>query len=325
MKRLIWCAGVGLGLSGLVGCAKDTTPPPPMASVPPLGSYSNVRGASPKPLPQQDAEGGAYQLAFEDEPLITQAPPEQPAFVEAYERVGRPRIALFVNRTFQGQPLVPPTTPPPDRKAVPEGAIELSPPARIDYDAVENILTDWFAGGGKVALVSAKLSEAQAQSVSNGEPNALAELSKKQQIDVLIVVQAAETRQTPRGVEIRLIGESVNTIGGESVGRAVVDLPPVLTKQVVNEYTRFVARKLMSDMTRTWNNAKPNDRDAVGPQPMQPHAMQPEPMQPQAVQPIPVEPVQPIPRPQPVPPAQDVPMPPQLTPPNSVPSTQTMP
>ncbi len=256
MNRVILCAScVGLQFFGLAGCAKDTTPPPPSASIPPVGTYSNVRGASPKPLPPQDAEG--YQPAYVDEPLITQAPPEQPAFVQAYEEVGRPRIALFVNRTFQGQPQVPATTPPPDRRQTPPGAIELAPPARIDYDAMEVILTDWFAGGGRVKLVSPKLTEAEAQAAIKGDQNALSELSKKYQIDVLIVVQAAETRQTPRGVEVRLVGEAVNTEGGESVGRAVVDLPPVLEKRVINDYTRFVARKLMSDMTRTWNSPRP--------------------------------------------------------------------
>jgi hypothetical protein len=228
-----------------------------------------VRGeAAPKPLPAQDRDV-SINPPFDDAPLVTQAPPEQPAFVEAYTAVGKPRIAVYINRTFQGQPNVPPTTPPETGRAqAGPGAVEIAPPARIDYDAMENILTDWFSGGGKVTLVSAKLSEAQIGQVQNGAFDGLKELSDKQQVDVLIFVRASETKQSPRGLEVRLVGEAINTVGGESLGRAVVDAPPILEKRVLNEYTRFVARKLMKDMTQSWNN--PPMRRAAQEQPQQP-------------------------------------------------------
>jgi hypothetical protein len=81
------------------------------------------------------------------------------------------------------------------------------------------------------------------------------ELVEQLQADVLIQVQARPTRQTRYGLEVRLIAEALNTRGGQSIGRAVVDIPPPLEKTTINKYTRFVARKLMDDMTGTWNNA----------------------------------------------------------------------
>lgn len=251
-RMVYWAVGLGLAVLG-AGC-RDATPPPPSSSIPPTGTYTTLRGETPKPLPTPE-ESQRYQPPFQDAPLVTQVPPEQPGFVAAYQMVGRPRIALFVNRTYGGEAVVPPTTPPEQaRQQAGPGAVELPPPARIDYDAVENILTDWLAAGGKVTLVSAKLSESQIRAAVKGDHEPLKELSDKQNVDVLVFVRASETRQTPQGVAVRLVAEAMNTVGGESLGRVVVDSPPFLEKRVINEYTRFMARKLMKDMTDTWQN-----------------------------------------------------------------------
>ena len=77
-------------------------------------------------------------------------------------------------------------------------------------------------------------------------------------------VQARPTRQTPNGLQVRLIAEAFNIDGGDSIGRAVVDVPPPLEKRQLNKYTRYIARKLMDDMTYAWASAGPppqQDRD----------------------------------------------------------------
>jgi hypothetical protein len=121
-------------------------------------------------------------------------------------------------------------------------------------------MTDWLAAGGKVTIVSPKLTQAQTASLQQGERNILQDLSKNGSIDVLIQVQAKPTRQTPQGLEVRLIAEAINTRGGESLARAVVDVPPPLDKPAVNEYTRFLARKVMSDLSQTWTAPQPAAR-----------------------------------------------------------------
>ena len=138
---------------------------------------------------------------------------------------------------------------------------------RIDYEAIESVMTDWIAAGGKVTMISPRLSEAQINGLRSGDRNVLHELSKDNQIDILIQVQAKPTRQTPQGLGIRLIGEAINTQGGESIGRAFVDVPPPLEKTTINDYTRFLARKLMSDMTLTWHNPRPAPADQAPPSP----------------------------------------------------------
>ena len=66
---------------------------------------------TPRPLevPPPDARDSRV---YADDPLVVQPPPEQRAFVDAYNRVGRPRITVFINRTMQGDIIpVQPNTP----------------------------------------------------------------------------------------------------------------------------------------------------------------------------------------------------------------------
>jgi hypothetical protein len=86
----------------LAGC--QSAPPPPRVSVPrspeegPVKTYAQLR-----PLPEPSLSDRLPAPLFDDVPLVTQAPPELPAYVEAYARVGRPRVAVFVNRDIEGR------------------------------------------------------------------------------------------------------------------------------------------------------------------------------------------------------------------------------
>jgi hypothetical protein len=298
-------------LAGLVlsGC-RDQTPPPPRAEMPPVGTYTNVRGGAPKPLPGQ-GDPRLPPPPFDDVPLVNQETPEQARFVQTYAAVGSPRVSLFVNRTFEGK-IVPTTedrlvegrvvtrestggvktetrrgrldrygrevdenvdkfesTGPAkivdrDEKYLAAGEYDDVAARRIDYDAIENVMTDWIAAGGRVTMVSPRLTEAQRRKLEAGEGNALRDLGKEN-TDVLIQVQAKPTRQTSAGLEVRLIAEAINTNGGESLGRAFVDVPPPLDKPVLNDSTRFLARKLMADMTATWQAPRPPQREGAAP------------------------------------------------------------
>ena len=92
-----------------VGCQQ--TRPVPRVAVPqsyatggPVKTYEPMRplrAESP-----EDRESAVPPPAFDDAPLVTQATPEQAMYVDAYRRVGGPRVAVFVNRTVEGK-LVP--------------------------------------------------------------------------------------------------------------------------------------------------------------------------------------------------------------------------
>lgn len=245
-----------IGIIGMgVGCI-DNSPPPPRVPVP-----SNDRGAvvtrsddGIKPI----APNPAYQPAppFADEPLIIQQPPEQPAFVDAYRKVGSPRIVVLVNRSLAANPgqdtagyLNP-------------GEYDEINARNVDYQAMETILTDWLACGGQVTIISPtmvrqRLTDQQYTELQQGRPQVQAEMINQLGADILVQLQARPTKQTLQGLEIRLLGEALNVKGGESLARAVVDVPPPLTKPQLNEYTRYVARKMMDDMLGAWGAPTP--------------------------------------------------------------------
>lgn len=133
----------------------------------------------------------------------------------------------------------------------------------IDYEAIENILTDWLAADGRVEIVSPisardRMTDDQVKDLQSGRPRMSGEIAKLLDADILVQVQAKPTRQTRQGLEVRMIAEAVNIKrGGQSIARAVVDVPPPLDKPKINKFTRFLARKLMDGMIGTWGGYEP--------------------------------------------------------------------
>jgi hypothetical protein len=89
-----------VAIAALTGC-RDNSPPPPRSSIPPIGTYTEMRPVSQKPLPP--IEGKHLCPALRRCAADYSGSAEQPAFVEAYRGVGSPRVALFVNRTLDGR------------------------------------------------------------------------------------------------------------------------------------------------------------------------------------------------------------------------------
>ncbi|WP_428940306.1 hypothetical protein [Fontivita pretiosa] len=323
-------------LGVLAGC-RDNTPPPPQVPVP----TSDDRRAAmyqrdeqqAKPLPPPSYADPSHIPPFDDVPLVSQQPPEQHHFVDAYRRVGSPRIVVFVNRTLEGNIIpVNPEDPllsvehtrrsstgvtvesrqthtrqrgwrdrtreysdryeskgPGEYRETTEvylhpGQYDEAQARALDYQAIENIMTDWLAANGQVTVISPmmarqRLSDQQVKELQEGRPQVLSELAQQLNADVLVQVQARPTRQTQQGLEVRIVAEALNTRGGESIGRAVVDVPPPLEKTQINDYTRYLARKLMSDMTQSWTSPPPQrlqpPAEPQAPAPTAPPATQP--------------------------------------------------
>jgi hypothetical protein len=271
------------------GC-QQSAPPPPRVSVPPVGQGAVVLPPEPRPLPAD-----AFDLAGEPGPTM-EAPQiyrqqlrQEPAYVTAHGAVGNPRLAVYVNRSFDGR-VIPAELPrwrqgttytadvtltrrgaridgtrfepidPADRR--PEAGVhdprrdELGNRA-LDFAAVETILTDLLSAGNKVPLMSpsatrSRLSPAALQRLESGEATALGEVAERLGADVLIHVAARPSQQNFDGPSVRLVAEAIDTATGLSVGRAVVDVPPPLDKQMINRYAGYVAAKLMDDLTTAW-------------------------------------------------------------------------
>jgi hypothetical protein len=354
MKRATTALLIALAGATLLGC-RPTNPPPPRVPVPTQQGGVMIREhEAMRPLPPPAFGDPSLQPPFDDPPLVSQRPPEQ--------RVGSPRITLFVNRTLQGQ-LVPVNPDDPlltlerTRRASGDLTLERTETDRrywddrqqrtdrfeargpaeyrdtfdvylrpgqydevharsIDYEAIENIMADWIASNGQVTVISPimarqRLTDQQVRELQEGRPQVLSEIAQQLDTDVLIQVQARPTRQTRHGLEVRILAEAINTRGGESIGRAVVDVPPPLEKMQINDYTRYLARKLMDDMSVTWRSAPPpaarrDDRsppqlqqDSL-PQPPMPLRQPPASPPPADVRSLPATPTEPI-APAPVP------------------------
>jgi hypothetical protein len=151
---------------------------------------------------------------FEDAPIVSQAMPEQTAFVDIYNRVGRPRIAVIADpATAQGD--------------------------ASTNEAVRSGLSDWLACNGRVAVVAAS-------NAKEADENA----------DVVVRIHALvnSSREDPH---LRLLAEASNTKDRISIGRAVTDVPMPLEKPRVDNGTRQIARKLMDEMTTSWQQPEP--------------------------------------------------------------------
>jgi hypothetical protein len=225
-----------------------------------------------KPLPEPNLDPNPRP--FDDPPLVVDIPAEARAFAKAWREVGRPRIALFVNRTLEGD-IVPTKNPRPwveiDRSRagsvvqrdnvkvfLKPGEYDEARAKSVDYAMIENLLTDWMSADNQVEMISPtmarkRLSDEQVKELQAGRPRALSEIAQQLDCDIFVQAQARPTRQTRYGLEVRVIAEAMNVRGGQSIARAAVDIPPPLEKPQINVYTRFLARKLMDGMMGYWS------------------------------------------------------------------------
>lgn len=265
MRR--WFSALVIGLVALAaqaGCHGDANSSAPApARVP--GPYERRMDDRPEAMNRPVGRDDLPPPPFNDVPLVSQEAPETARYVDAYNRVGRPRLLVWVTQR-----------PGP-------GRYDEAAARDIDYAAMESILTDWLAAGGRVAVISPTaarqtLDAEEVRDLDSGHPGRRREISDRLRADVLILVQAQPTRQSSDGPMLRLVADATNLQGVESIGRAVVDVPPPLDKPKINDYTRFVARKLMDGMASSWNQfgGAPPPPDAGNPPP----ATQPAPIDP---------------------------------------------
>ena len=107
--------------------------------------------------------------------------------------------------------------------------------------------------------------------MQQGRPRVLNDVARNLNCDILVQVQARPTHETDAGLEIRLIAEAIDIPHGEAIGHAVIPVRPPLITENINASTRFVARKLMTDMMGAWSTPATGPGTAPGqPAPGQP-------------------------------------------------------
>jgi hypothetical protein len=116
---------------------------------------------------------------------MSQETPEGPAFVDAYHRVGSPRIKVFVNRSL-------------------DGSFDRGDGNTMDYQAIETIMTDWLSCNGNVMIISPKaarqrLNDQQVRDLQDNQPAAVGAVGQQVGAEILVHVQAHPTRQVEGG------------------------------------------------------------------------------------------------------------------------------
>lgn len=225
------------------------TPPPRRYEEPP------VINPPPKPVPVPEP-----RPLPPPKPIVQEELPEEPAYVKAYQLIRGPKLAVIVYRS-QGpaDPFRDANAPPPPAGAGPIGD------TTIDYRLLELALTDWLAAKGRVSIRSStQLPRPPAQdavnAVRNGDRKVAEQMRQNLGVDILVIVWAEVSRQGEPPLGVRLVSEAVVLAApagqenrlGDSIARAFVDMPPRFQTDTVAVCTRELARKLMLDMSRTW-------------------------------------------------------------------------
>jgi hypothetical protein len=223
-------------LMGWVIWARARVPVPSRSDGNPYSTYEHDRA---KPLPEsatQDlressrpAEGGVPTG------LTPVAPPAPPivstSYLDAYDRVGRPRLVVSIVRPDN-----------PDRALVPG-----------DYDLLERVVREVISGGGQIAVVPAlavkeRLSAAQLRDLQSGQDKLLAEVGSSLRADVLI-----EVRIAPAGDQQQLTATAKNTRDGQPIASAAATIPSLSPRRQIDFAGRLLGERLVDVLADTWD------------------------------------------------------------------------
>ena len=231
---------LAIGLSALVALATGCrTPPPPRIQIPNESKgneYTTYQHDPSKPLPPSatqstnDSPGSA--------PIRSTTPPPPPAvsqaYLDSYDRVGRPRLLVVVDRDQATRSIVP-----------------------GDYDTLEHVVHDALAAEGQVAVVPTsavrQLNEQQLKNVTGGDTKAIADIGNQLKADVIINVRVAGSTSAERE-ETQLTATARNARDGAQIATAASGIPPPPQRRQLDFAGRLLAERLVDELAGAWEN-----------------------------------------------------------------------
>lgn len=125
----------------------------------------------------------------------------------------------------------------------------------IDYEMMVTALVDFLECDGEVNIIDTDMVESvvdreTALRADRNDRQALALVKTKLNADVLIIETVQTSSQA--GISTRMVCKAVRTDDARVIGRAYVDLRQALTKRNLRTFSRYLAFRLMEDMTKRW-------------------------------------------------------------------------
>lgn len=252
---------LAMGLSTAVAvCAGCRTPPPPRVQIPVNSGgndYTTYQHDAVKPLPPsaKQPEQESPQQGRAPQPPI-QAPAVSQAYLESYDRVGRPRLLVLVDRAN-----------PPARSIVPG-----------DYETLERVVRDALAAEGQVAIVppsaARQLNEQQLRGVASGDVKAIADAGNLLHADVVVQVRVAPS--SAEREETQITATARNARDGQQIATAAAPIPPPPQRRQIDFAGRLLGERLVDELAGAWDNLSRIPPDAAATKPGLVPATQPE-------------------------------------------------
>lgn len=232
---------IGL-LSGCVASLGGAcrTPPPPRIQVPTESrgnEFSTYQHDPVKPLPPS-----ATRSAVENPQVVAvDPPPNMPpavsqAYLDAYDRVGRPRILVLVERQ-----------PNPPRAIVPG-----------DYDTLERVVREALGAEGQVAVVSPSmvrtLNEQQLRDIHAGKQQAMADAGSVLHADVLVTVRVTPPPAERADADTQITATARNTRDAQSIATAAASIGAPPQRRQIDYTGRLLAERVVDELTSAWEN-----------------------------------------------------------------------
>ena len=231
--------GLTAALALAAGCR---TPPPPRIQIP-LESrgnpYTTYEHDPVKPMPPhatQPAEGAPPQSSTGPQPPA-QPPAVSQAYLESYDRVGRPRLVVLVERTS-----------PPPRSIVPGY-----------YETLERVVREALAAEGQVAIVppaaARQLKDDQLKNIHAGEAKAIADAGDLLHADVVVQVRvsAAGSAAAERD-DTQITATARNARDARQIATAAASIPPPPQRRQIDFAGRLLAERLVDELAAAWDD-----------------------------------------------------------------------
>jgi hypothetical protein len=214
-------------------------PPQPTDRYSMEGPTSEAAPAGP-PAPGRTGAGGA-----ESRPAPPPPPPVSQAYLDAYDRVGRPRLMVVVER---------PEAPP--HSLVPG-----------DYDTLERAVHESLSANGQVSTVPSdavrsSLSPQQIKAVVDGDRTALGQAGQALRADVIVSVRL----EPPAGDQTKISAVARNAQDGQTIATVTSTLPSPPPRRQIDFAGRLLGERMVDDLADAW------DRLAAQGPPTQPGA-----------------------------------------------------